>query len=428
MHARSSEFTIAQLRRRERRFALTVIAAFLVAGLGWVFLTDLVLYSLTRDPATVARLETAKGWSFVLVAAVFLYPVLRRSARRLTRAQATLAVVIDSIADGVLLLGPDRRIRHVNRAAVGMLRCPEDELVGMGAEDFSRRFRVSFKDGAIVPPEQLLSQRVFDEPGPLRYKAVFHPAEGHEVIVSATGAAVREESGATAEGVVSVLHDITEAERLDDVRNEFFAAAAHALKTPVTVILASAQAMGRGVAEPSGRHLSAIERQCRRIDRLVDNLLLLARIRSGTLRLRPVRLELGPLIHGVVREMARASLSQEVRVDVVTRAVVHADQEPLTTALRNLVEAALRSSQRGSIVLVQLAEQGDDAEIGVRYLARPAEEVSDFWREVDDVGVERHVTLWVVQAHGGRLVEENVGPETTTSIRLPAVRTRHAEA
>ena len=407
------------MRRAEHRFALTVVGAFLSGGLAWVFLTDLVLYAVTRDPVQVARFETAKGWLFVLLAAVFLYPVLRRSASRLTRAQATLSAVIECIADGVLLLGSDRSILHANPAALRSLRCEKlEDLVGMDADEFSRRFRLSYPDGSLVPPRQFVSQRVFEESGPLHHKAILHPPGGEEVVIAVTAAAVRCEVEAPPEIVVSVWHDITVTERLENLRNEFFAAAAHSLKTPLAIIKASAQMLlSGGLAPGAARSAAAIERQSRRIDRLVESLLVLARIRTGTLRLYPTEVELGPLVEDAAREMSSISREHEVRAEVLATPRIHGDQERLAMVLRNTIDGACRLSEVGTPITVRLARHGRDAEIGVRYQPRPEEEASDAYREYDDMGVSTYVTSAVVEAHGGVLREETVGGETTSWIR-----------
>ena len=74
-----------------------------------------------------------------------------------------MAAVVDSIGDGILLLGRDRHVAYANPAAALMLNCDSAaELIGMSAQVFSRRFRVSYPTGALVPPEQFASQRVFD--------------------------------------------------------------------------------------------------------------------------------------------------------------------------------------------------------------------------------------------------------------------------
>jgi signal transduction histidine kinase len=430
MHGRFLDHSAAQLRRAGRRFALTVVAVFTVAGLAWVFLTDYLLYAVTQDRAVVARFETAKGWAFVLLTAALLYPVLRRSSSRLTRAQAaTFSAVVDSIADGVLILGPERTVVYANPAALRMLGCRDAaDLIGTGAEDFSRRFRVSYKDGSLVPPDELISQRVFDEPGPLHKKEIVHPPGGSEVIISATAAAVRMEEGEPVRRVVSVMYDITEAEHLDDLRNQFFAAAAHCLKSPVAIIKASAQSLSLSAGTQHARLLSTIGRQCSRIDRLVDNLLLLARLRSGTLRFYPEPVELGRLVSDVVHEMSAVSRHHDVGTDVRARPSVQVDPERLAVALRNLIDGALRASEAGSPVIVRLTEHGKDAEIGVRYLARREEEedASSAFVEHDDLGISRHVTLAVVRALGGDLREEKSGTETTAWLRLPVIEVRHA--
>ena len=192
------------------RMAGTVTAAFAIAGLMWVLLTDIVLYAVTHDPVLIARIETAKGWIFIALASLLLYAVTFRSAARLDRVRRLTAAVVDSIADGVLLLGHDRRIAYANPAAVRMLRCRLEELIGMGAADFSLRFRVSYPGGGLVPPGRYVSQRVFEEGGPLHYKITLQPAGGGELVVSAIAAGVRMSVGEPATWVVSVMHDITD--------------------------------------------------------------------------------------------------------------------------------------------------------------------------------------------------------------------------
>lgn len=430
IRTRMSPFSTVEMRRAEHRFALTVVGAFLAGGLAWVFLTDHFLYAVTRDPVLVARFETAKGWLFVALAVLLLYPALRRSASRLTRAQATLSAVIESIADGVLLLGADRTVVHANRAALRALRCERlEDLVGMGADEFSRRFRLSRPDGSLVPPGQFVSQRVFEEGGPLRHKAILHPPGGEDVIIDVTAAAVRSTVDAPPEIVVSVWHDITDSERLEDLRNQFFTAAAHSLKTPLAIIKASAQLLASSALAPrAARSAAAIERQSQRIDRLVDNLLVLARVRTGTLRLYPTEVELGPLVEEVARAMSRSSRGREVSAEVLASPRVHGDQERLAMALRNLIDEAVRKSKAGTPIVVRLAQQERDAEIGVRCQLHPEVEVSDSYREYDDLGVSGYVTSAVVEAHGGALREETIGPEATAWIRLPAIEERHGLA
>jgi PAS domain S-box-containing protein len=287
--------------RSAHRVAATVTAVFAIAGLAWVFLTDVALYGVVHEPRLIARIETAKGWIFIGLACLLLYAVTFLSAARLDRVRRLTAAVVESIADGLLLLGHDRTIAYANPAAVRMLGTRRKDLIGMSAAAFSRTFRVSYPNGALVPPENYISQRVFDEGGPLHYKVTLHPPDGERTI-SVTAAGVRLELGAPATWVVSVMHDISASERFERTRDQFFAAAAHSLKTPVTVIKADAQLLLPAIPAPQRPIAASIERQCDRIDRLVQNLIVLARARSRTLQLHPSDLSLGPLVEAIARE------------------------------------------------------------------------------------------------------------------------------
>jgi len=408
----------------ERRLALIVLAVFLVAGAVWILLTDLVLYWVVSDRTVIARLETAKGWMFVALAAGIVYWVTLRSARRLTKTSRTLAAVVKSIGDGVLILGPDRTIAYANPASVEMLNSTAADLRGMGAEEFSRRFRVSYPDGRLVPPGQFVSQRVFDQPGPIRYKAVLAPPDKPELVVSCTAACVRMEIEKAPELVVSVLSDITATEHLESLRDGLFSAAAHAMKTPVAVIKGASQLItGEAPAALRGSALM-IERQCARIDRLVDNLLVLSRIRSGTLQVYPAALELDGLLEEAIAELNRLSFGHDIRVRIASRPLVHGDRERLRLVLRNALHTAARASRRGGELLLRLDENGGDAGIQVSYhhdLENAASAAGAPDADFEDMGTSRHVTAAIVEAHGGSVAERTEGGVTTVSIRLPAI-------
>lgn len=132
-----------------RSCALTVAVVYAVIGAAWVLVTDILLYRLVSDTTLMARIETAKGWSFVSLTAILLYVVTLRSTGSLGRAKSIMSSVLDSIGDGVLLLGSDRSIRCANPAAESMLNA--DKLAGMAPREFARVFQVSRTDGTSCP-------------------------------------------------------------------------------------------------------------------------------------------------------------------------------------------------------------------------------------------------------------------------------------
>ena len=400
--------------------ALTVAAAFAVAGLAWVLFTDVMLYAILRDRTLIARIETAKGWIFISLASLLLYLVAYRGASRVDRVRRLTAAIVESIADGILLLGPDRTIAHANPAALRMLQCPWEDLIGMDAVEFSRRFRVSYLSGALVPPENFVSQRVFEEGGPLHYKERLHPQSGSEVVISATAAGVRMDVSEPAAWVVSVMHDITDSEYLERLRDQFFAAAAHSLKTPVAVIKADVQVLLPEIAPRHRRVAASIDRQCERIDRLVQNLLVLARARSRALELYPSETEIRPLVHKIAREGVW-SYRHDVHAEVTGAPAVIADPERLALVIRNLMYEATRLSPADSPLTLLARPEGNQVAVGVRYQPLPwCDRVSEPYGEYDDIGIGRSVAETIVQGHGGSLSEETTDSETTRWIHLPA--------
>jgi two-component system, OmpR family, phosphate regulon sensor histidine kinase PhoR len=401
------------------RLAATVTAVFAVAGMAWVFVTDVVLYGVGRDRAFIARVETAKGWIFITLASLLLYAVTFRGAARLDRVRRLTAAVVASIADGILLLGHDRRIAHANPAAVRMLRCARDELIGMDASQFSQRFRIAYPSGALVPPDRYVSQRVFEEGGPLQYKAILHPPGGGRLVISATAAGVRMELGAPATWVVSVMHDITDSDQLERLRDQFFTSAAHSLKTPVAIIKAHVQALPPAAAPRQEKIVASIDRQCDRIDRLVQNLLVLSRARSHSLELHLREVELSPLVERIAQEGVW-SYRHDVRTDIAGPLSLHADQERLALVIRNLLYEASRLSPADSCLTLLARPEGDRVAVGVRYHPIPwAEQVSSVYGEYDDIGIGRSVAETIVEGHGGSLSEETSDAETTSWIHLP---------
>jgi len=406
--------------RSAHRVAALVAGTFVVAGLLWVFVTDALLYAVSHDPILVARIETAKGWIFIGLTGLLLYSVTFLAAARLDRIRRLTAATVECIGDGILLLGHDRTIAYANPAAARMLRCTRAELVGMTAATFSIRFRVSYPGGGMVPPGRFVSQRVFEEGGPLHYKAVIHPQGGDEVVIRSMASGVRMEVGAPAIWVVSVMHDITDTERLDQMRYRFFAAAAHSLKTPLAIIKADVQALSPvETAEHHGVKASIV-RQCDRMDRLVQNLLVLARANEQTLELHPSEMELRPLIERLSGEDVW-TYRHVVQTDVIGSPWLHADPERIALAIRNLLYEASRLSPSNSPLTLLARPEGDRVAVGVRYQPLPwRDQIEKTYGEYDDIGIGRSVAQTIAEGHGGSLSEEATESEHTSWLHLPA--------
>ena len=377
------------------------------------------LIGLVAAEGVTPRAPLAKGFVFLAASGLLLYALTGSMARRLVRAHALLTATVESIGDGLLILGRDRRIVYANPAAVKMLECRSAaNLVGIGAEEFSRRYGVTYMNGALVRPEALASQRAFNEASPIRYRARMYPSPDHEVVILASAAPVKPHADEPASMVVSVMHDITDTENLERDRDRLFAAAAHALKTPVAIIKANIQYMvlqGHQARAPSA---AMIRRQCDRIDRLVQNLLIVSRARSKTLELHVRVLELVPVVQAALDAMPDI----EVRAEMYGSFVVRGDEERLELAVANLVHEARRDGVRGAPITLRLATNAWTVQIAVQGKVLPvAERTFAEAGDHDDSSLSWCATRTIVEAHGGTTDSDEVDGERTAWIRLPLV-------
>jgi PAS domain S-box-containing protein len=374
------------MKQRSRTVAVRVAFAFLAAGALWILTTDILLYRFVTDPVVIGRIETAKGWTMVALSAAFLFWVVDRSVRQLARSDATLHAVVDSIADGVFILRPDRSVGSVNHAAACMLGVEPEQLVGMRADEFVRRYNISRPDGHLVAADELISQRALSGEQPPSYKAIIRPPDRDEIVAICTSAPVRPFPGGGVELAVTVIHDITKLDHLHRMREQFVSAAAHELRTPVTIISACMHLLAMANnARPDVTQM--IERQCGRIVRLTDNLIVLARIRSDSLTFHLEPVACAELVEEVTREMKHATVDHGLVSCVEARPTIFADRERVGLLIKNLIDLAFYRSWPRTQITVGVSESENRARIRVTYEPRGVEDEGAH----QGLGIESHV-------------------------------------
>ena len=125
-------------------------------------------------------------------------------------------------------------------------------------------------------------------------------------------------AGSAEHGVILVLHDITDLKRADQIRRDFVANVSHELRTPLTAIRGYVEALSEDDTNPEDRRrfLEIIGRQTQRMERLVKDLLRLARLDAGQETLDLVACDTRLLVQGVVDDLESAAEDRRQRVDV----------------------------------------------------------------------------------------------------------------
>jgi two-component system sensor histidine kinase BaeS len=252
-----------------------------------------------------------------------------------------------------------------------------------------------------------------------------------------TGLTRHDELGALAATVDELGRTLarSEAERdaAEDERRSVVNALSHDLRTPLASLLASVEALQDGVGSQDD-HLPAMRRNVLALERLVEDLFLLARADSGSLALHPEMLDLAELIDEAIEAVGPAAAEREVQLvaKLSTAIPVQGDDSALGRVLRNLLDNAIRHSPHGGsvevvtvssgdTVLVDLIDQGEgfDAEFAPQAFQRFTQ-ADDARSRLGGAGLGLAIAQTLIEAHDGDIAIKP-GPGGRIRIRLPLI-------
>jgi two-component system phosphate regulon sensor histidine kinase PhoR len=354
---------------------------------------------------------------------------LSRRLNDLETERARMAAILSGMVEGVLVVDGDGRLRLANDAAQRMLHL-DSNLIGRHYVEAVRQPGIVSQLGAALKGEQRLPIEV-----PLDAVA---PAGGPRIFrAQATPASVH------GDGAVLVLHDISDLRRVDRVRRDFVANVSHELRTPLTAVRGYVEALMDESSEPEQRRkfLEVIDRHTGRMERLVRDLLRLARLdaQQETADVHP--LDVATLFRSVSTDLSERIEGQRLHIDVKVdpaAAVIDADPTKIHDALRNLIENAVNYSADGGRVELEARVEGDCALLSVGDFG-PGVPESDLGRvferfyRVDKsrtrdpggTGLGLSIVRHLVELHGGKVSAAN-RPEggALFTISLPHRRNR----
>jgi signal transduction histidine kinase len=238
------------------------------------------------------------------------------------------------------------------------------------------------------------------------------------------------------------LHAETErAQEAIHERDEFLAVASHELKNPITTLraaLGSMQVPGSGSSNANdAQRLLVARRQVERVGRLLDDLLQIGRLASGSLQIEREEVDLGELTRSVVAVMEpeanRAGSTLCLRVDGTV--VARCDRVRVEQVVMNLISNAIKYG-RGQPVDVELARVGDHARLVVadRGIGIPEDQKARVFERfrrapgaiannIEGMGIGLWVVREIVDKHGGRIeLESRPGVGSTFVVDLPLGR------
>jgi two-component system phosphate regulon sensor histidine kinase PhoR len=333
--------------------------------------------------------------------------------------------VLERMVDGVALIDTHGHILRANSALAALLSV-EPPVSGTPLSEFARLPElVTLVETARTSSGAVESTIRAWAPGPklLRSTAIRLESEGDTAIVL-------------------IVHDLTEAERVNRMRQDFIANVSHELRTPLTSMLGYAETLLHGGLEDLEHRegfVRIIRDQTERLQALVDDLLSLAELEQPSTRLR-----LGPFdlrdaaTHELdtVRERAQhAGLA--LALEAPERIEVVADRPRIEQVLANLLDNALKYTEKG-LVTVRVGGTRTRAwcEVADTGVGVPAEDQPRIFerfyrvdkarsRELGGTGLGLSIVKHIVTLHGGEVsVTSTPGRGSTFRFEIPrGVRT-----
>ena len=326
----------------------------------------------------------------------------------LDRDRGRMAAILAGMIEGVIVIDPQGRLQLVNEAARQMLKLDDP---GIG-----RHYLESVRHPAIAG---LVGKALAGEPP--EAMQLSPPRDSSRTIIARASPT----TAGTSQGAVLVLHDITELRRADQIRRDFVANVSHELRTPLTAVRGYVEALSESDADPeeSRRFLAIITRHTLRMERLVKDLLRLARLDAGQEPLDVVSCDTEGLVHSVVSDLTTELNERAQRIDVTVEPgaeTLAVDPTKLHDALRNLILNASTYAPERTVIRVDAKPGGAGLTLAVSDEGPgiPEEDLSRVFerfyrvdksrtRDPGGTGLGLAIVKHLVELHGGRVRAEN---------------------
>ena len=324
------------------------------------------------------------------------------------------------MTDGIIAFDMEGKIILINPAAKKLLSVsPEDNSF----EDVFGKFNLNINMEKIIYLENWTSTEERIEVEDRYVKAFFAP--------------FKNENDRPA-GLITVLQDITEHVKLDNMRKEFIADVSHELKTPITSIMGYADTLLEGGydEEVQQKFLNVIASEARRMAKLVTDLLTLSRYDNNKNRLQKEQFDLGELVKKSQDKLAIEAKKKNHEVSCFVTAdvpLVYADKSDVERVVLNILSNSIKYTPENGKISIYVGFVYNDAYIKIldNGIGIPEDDLSRIFerfyrvdkartREMGGTGLGLSIAKDLLDKNGGSIdIKSIVGEGTEVVIKVP---------
>jgi PAS domain S-box-containing protein len=355
----------------------------------------------------------------------------REAVAALVGSELRYRSIVDFADEGIWTLDGEGRTTFVNARLAEMLGTDPDAVLGLTVDELVHGADLSSEEDVRVERRDGTELWVMFRTAP---------------VVAADG---------TSRGTVTMVTDVTarrqaadelhlaveQLQEADRVRTDFVSTVSHELRTPLTSIVGYLELLTEGDAGPLApqqeRMLAVVERNSRRLLALIEDLLTLSRVESGSFKLGRQLVDIGPLVEGAEAAILPALRAKGIHFDVSVDpdvGCVMGDAAQLERVLLNLLSNAAKFTDEGGSIAVRAEGRGGTVRLTVSDtgMGIPAEEQAKlftrFFRSslahehaIQGTGLGLAIVKTIVEQHAGTVdLDSTPGQGTTFTIVLPA--------
>ena len=354
-----------------------------------------------------------------------------RNARLYTevnREKQRINGMLDSAADGILILNPDHSIERTNAAFARMYGLPQDKLLSMTHEEVIRWAKdphgITLKEAEaggwpLSPQAHLYVEGDLQRPNgqpPLPIGVTYAP------LISTEGRLLN---------TIATIRDITRFRQADELKSEFVSIVSHELKTPVALIKGYVSTMRRKDVqwdtEIMDESLQVIEEEADRLTHLIEDLLDASRLQAGGMPLKRADIALKPLATRLAERFQTQTDDHQILVDFPDDfPVVMADEVRIEQVLANLISNAIKYAPDGKItisgyarpneILICVQDEGPGIHAGdLPHIFDRFYRAPETSRKTKGAGLGLYLARAIIEAHDGCMWAD---PKTEKGARI----------
>jgi PAS domain S-box-containing protein len=373
-----------------------------------------VIFIFRNNPSRFSNDDLALLESFAEQAAITVHNAQLYTT--VTHDKQQMDALLDSVADGILILRPNHTISRVNPAFARLWGKPIDEIVGLHHNEIIRWTKL---DHGITLEEAEAGSWPLTPEASLYVEGDLIRSDGTTVPIGMTYAPLLSADGSLV-NIIASARDITHFREAEDLKSTFISVVSHELKTPVALIKGYVGTLRREDAswdrEVIKDSLAVIEDEADRLAELIENLLDATRLEAGVLSINASDLLLPALVERVVERFKTQTDKHTFVIDFPKDfPVILADEDRIAQVLYNLISNAVKYSPKGGKVhisgevrpeqvIVCIEDQGEGIAAGdIPHIFDRFYRANAAQKKTQGAGLGLYLARAVIEAHKGTI-------------------------